>query len=54
VASGRFWVACRHTYGRGIGFELAMDPAGTILGPLLSLGLVAGLRLPNIQSCVIE
>lgn len=30
----------RETYGRAFGFERAMDSAGAIVGPLLSLGLV--------------
>jgi hypothetical protein len=29
------------TYGRAFGFERAMDSAGAIIGPLLSLGLIA-------------
>jgi MFS family permease len=35
----------RETYGRAFGFERAMDSAGAMIGPLLSLFLVAALGL---------
>jgi MFS family permease len=35
------------SYGRAFGFERAMDSAGAIVGPLLSLGLVATFGLRN-------
>jgi MFS family permease len=42
------------TYGRAFGFERAMDSAGAIIGPLLSLALVAavGLRLTFLLTLV--
>src|SRR3979409_2555047 len=33
------------TYGRAFGFERAVDSAGAIVGPLLSLGLTAAFGL---------
>jgi MFS family permease len=33
------------TYGRAFGFERAMDSVGAVIGPLLSLGIVAALGL---------
>ena len=41
------------TYGRAFGFERAMDSTGAVIGPLLSLGLVAAIGLRSMFLCTL-